>query len=258
MTQAEEEYLIRKHDLSFKALCEVDRILNESSISYYLLAGSVLGAVRHGGFIPWDDDIDIGILYKDINEVANLLIKNLQFGFTYIDKSVDEKYPRLYGKVMFEDDACIDIFPLVKTSNNIVGRTIQWASRKVLFKLYKGKLGYSNHNENVNAFEKSKVLLASIISTIFSRQRIEKLVAINEMRFEQRNDNKYYINLYSAYSMEKELIKTEWLFPKGIIQFNGKEFTTVNCCNQYLTHLYGNYIELPPLEKRHPRHEEKF
>ena len=258
MDKKEKRYLKKKQTLAYKALCEVDRILTVHEIQYYLLSGSVLGAVRHGGFIPWDDDIDIGIFYKDTNKTAKLLTSELGKGFSYIDRTVNSKYPRLYGKVLFGDDVCIDIFPLVKTSNHAISRFVQWFSRKILFKLYKAKLGYSNHNENRNFVEKMKLIAAKVVSELFKKETIEKWIVNTESRYESLKNNQYYVNLYSAYSLKKEMIKSRWLIPAGKIQFCGKDFPVVNDVDHYLTHLYGDYMKLPPKSAQHPRHEEKF
>ena len=254
----ERSYLEEKHELAFSALAELDRIFKENNIEYFLLAGSVLGAVRHGGFIPWDDDIDIGIYYRDRERACEALCRGLSETYRYVDRSVDPTFPRLYGKILADKAGCVDVFLLVKTSNKEVQRKIQWASRKVLFKLYKAKLGYSNANENRSVTEKCKVAAARAVSLPFSKKMVEKLIERNESRFESTPGQRYYLNLYSAYSLNKEMIAAKWLQPAGEVLFNGLAFPTVNDTDAYLRHLYGNYRKLPPREKRHPGHEEEF
>ena len=74
---------LREHQLdALRALIEVDKIFKENGIKYILVAGSALGAVRHKGFIPWDDDIDIAILYRDKDKAYQLLNNMLPAPFS--------------------------------------------------------------------------------------------------------------------------------------------------------------------------------
>jgi len=254
----DEEYgKLRAHQLkALNALEEIDRLFSANKIDYYLLAGSVLGSVRHKGFIPWDDDIDIGILWRD-KERAYSLLKEMPAPFVFVDRSIEPSFPRMYGKVLENRRGMVDVFLLVKSSNKAFPRRYQWICRKLLFKLYKSKIGYINPNERRNIKEKIKVVLAKAAAAFFSREKIEKAVYRNESRFEKK-DGDYYINLYSPYSMKKELIKSDWLFPKGYVSFEGKTFPTVNNPDAYLTHLYGDYMTPPKESDRVIAHEELF
>lgn len=248
---------LRRHQLeAVEALKEVDRIFKKNNIDYYLLAGSVLGAVRHKGFIPWDDDIDVGILWKDKDKAIEAL-KEIPEPYEWVHRSIDRSFPRMYGKVLKERRGLVDVFVLVKTSDNALKRRIQWVGRKILFKLYKSKISYINPNELRNINERVKLRMAQVVSKFFSMDAIEKAVERNEARYENQSVE-YYINLYSPYSMNKELIRADWLSPKGSVFFEGSEYPTVNDPNSYLTHLYGNYMVLPDENERVATHEELF
>ena len=249
---------LRQHQMdALHALIEIDRIFKENDIRYYLLAGSVLGAVRHQGFIPWDDDIDIGILYKDKQRAYRLLREKLPKPYVWADRYADPSFPRLYGKVLKDHASLIDVFILVKTSNSQLERTLQWGIRKVLFKLYKGKLNYHNYKEAGSLIKTLKVKVARSLSVLFSRDWIERQIEKNEHRFEKKRTD-YYLNLYSAYSLEKELIRKEWLLGRHQEMFEGFRFPTVNQPDAYLKHLYGDYRKLPPEQRRKVQHEERF
>jgi lipopolysaccharide cholinephosphotransferase len=249
---------LREHQLdALRALIEVDKIFKENGIKYILVAGSALGAVRHKGFIPWDDDIDIAILYRDKDKAYQLLNNMLPAPFTWIDRIHNPLYPRLYGKVLLDHVGLIDVFVLVKTSNNILVRKMHWAARKILFKLYKGKINYHNHNESGSANKVLKVIVARVLSFLFSRKWIDHQIENNEKRFEGEKTD-FYLNLYSAYNLEKELIKTEWLAGDHTEEFEGIRFPTVNDPDAYLKHLYGDYMKIPKIQDRALRHEEYF
>lgn len=250
--------LERQQINAYRALCEIDSIFQRHNIKYFTLAGTVLGAVRHGGFIPWDDDIDIGVLLKDYKRAGEILEKELTINFKWTDRYVEKDYPRLFGKVTCNGIGCVDLFPLVKTSNNPLKRRIQWINRKVLFKLYKAKLGYSNGNENKNMYARIKVFLAGILAKNISMQFLDTRIEANEKRFEYLQHYKYYLNLYSAYSLKKEMIRKEWLDGNAFLSFGQGIFSSVSNPGAYLTHLYGNYMALPPEDKRIRRHDEIF
>ncbi len=248
---------LREHQLdAVRALCEVDKIFSENSIPYFLLAGSTLGAIRHKGFIPWDDDIDVGIFCED-KEKAYGLLKRIPAPFEWIDRTTDENYPRLYGKITKDHVGLMDVFIIVKTSNNGIGRRFQWINRKILFKLYKGKISYANDNETKNWREKCKVKAARFFSHFFSMNTLNRAIEKNERLFEHIS-NDYYLNLYSAYSLKKELIESALLNNLSEVSFEGKVFPTVGNPDKYLTHLYGDYMKLPDEKDRIFRHEELF
>ncbi len=249
---------MRQHQLdALHALIEVDRIFRENGIRYYLLAGSVLGAVRHQGFIPWDDDIDIGVLYKDKQRAYRLLRERLPEPYVWADRYTDPSFPRLFGKVLKDHAGLIDVFILVKTSDNQLERALQWGTRKVLFKLYKGKLQYHNYKEAGSLIKTLKVKVARGLSVLVSRDWIERRIEKNERRFERKRTG-YYLNLYSAYSLKKELIRKEWLRGRHLETFEGFRLPTVNQPDAYLRHLYGDYWKLPPEKDRIVQHEERF
>lgn len=256
----------KKFDISshqktaLQALCEVDKIFKENGIIYYIIAGTTLGAVRHKGFIPWDDDIDIGIYRKDVHAAASLLQKHLSDKYYYDDCYTNPKFPRLYGKVLDKNNGygCVDVFQLVKTSNKIFERKFQWFSRKVIFKIYKAKIGYINKNEVQGMVNRCKLVAAKLLSLLFTKDKIMNMVEKNETRYESLSNNKNYVVLYGSHSMQNETIRTEWLEPKSIVEFNGYYFPTVGNIDSYLTNMYGDYMTPVRTEEGTRRHDETF
>ena len=248
---------LREHQKkAAEALKILDKICKKHSIEYFLLAGSVLGAVRHEGFIPWDDDIDIGMTLPNIVMFRSVIRTELTEDFLYMDRDND-RYPRLFGKIMFKNRGCIDIFPIVKTSTNIFMRTTQWVIRKIAFKIYKHKLGYININEKNGLRNKCKRFGAKAAAFFVSQKRIMEIIHWNEYRFEETHSD-LYLNLYSAYSLKKETIYGAWLSPLGTVCFERDKYPAVNNVEAYLTHLYGDYMKLPPVDERYSGHEEIF
>ena len=254
-----DEFDLQMHHVwVMKALQIIDKLFSENDIPYFLIEGSALGAVRHKGIIPWDDDVDIGVFLKDRDRVSFLLEDNLPDEFQWIDKRTDDKYPRFFGKVVHNGRGCIDIFPLIKTGEDWSDIKKQWRKRKVLFKLYKAKLNYASYMETRNTKERIKVAVAKFLSAFVSRDYILRKSLENEQLYEDNDNNTYFINLYGAYSAEKELIKTEWISNGKKLAFGDGEYPAFENTHDYLTNLYGDYMTPPPVDKRIPHHEEIY
>ena len=138
------EILQKLKDKEFKNLLEFDRVCKQLGINYTLSSGTLLGAVRHGGFIPWDDDIDVAMLREDYNkfiaEGQQLLPEHL-FIQTY---ETDKNYPLNFSKIrdvstvlieyctrnlQMKNGAYIDIFPIDKVSSNSI---VRWFDNMLL------------------------------------------------------------------------------------------------------------------------------
>ncbi len=240
---------LREHQLTARdALDEVKAACEKHGIPYYLLAGSCLGAVRHKGFIPWDDDIDIGIPEKDYERFEAMIRTELSERFSWISNRTSERYPRLFGKILCQGIGCVDCFQLVKTADTPKMRSLHRFIRELWLKVYLRKINCYWPGENPLFYAVSVVLAAFL-----SRERVLRLVHRNEARYRNCGTH-FYMNINSIYSAEKETIKAEWLEPPGKVGFEGAEYQTVNDTDAYLTHLYGDYMTPPPAEKRGQHH----
>ena len=246
-------------------LKDIDKICKDNNLQYYLIAGTLLGAVRHHGFIPWDDDIDIAMYREDLCKLEEII--TLQYSHKYSIQNcwTDNKFTRFITKVrlnntkMIEADEYydpdsknvgiwIDIFPIdyvEKTgldlkvrelglrffSALIVAKHLNISKRKttklkrVLYYILKYITKYINHSFIVKSYEN--------ICTKSSKQ-----------------SSSYSTIFMSAYGCKKELV------PNGVygsgkkIIFEGHEFTAPNEYEYLLRAIYGDYMMLPPVEKR--------
>lgn len=249
----EEKDALRKHQARcFEALTFVQELSKEFGLRYYLIAGSVLGAVRHGGFIPWDDDIDIGIRVEEIEAfeavVREHLPQRLPEGFTLEQSGADNPYPRMFSKICYEGRCCIDLWPLIPTYKDGMKAKLLWYFGKVITKVHYQKIGHE-----VTKYQKIVKLASALLS--------DKMV----MKMARRNERKYmdvktpcYINLYSIYRRNKETMQRAWLDDEATAIFNGLEVPVVGHTKVYLTHLYGNFMGFPLPWKRVSRHVARF
>ena len=248
LSAADKEEL-REHQAHCReALAYVQRISCKHNLRYYLLAGSVLGAVRHEGFIPWDDDVDIGIRIEEVDAFEEAILRELPEGFTLERSAPNHPYPRMFSKICYQGRCCIDFWPLVPTHVDGFKAVYTWYFGKIITKAHYQKIGYK-----VNAFLK----IVKVMDLILNDRQVMWLARRNERRYAGKQ-TPAYINLYSIYTRQKETILRQWLDTEATAMFEGIEVPIVGCTDAYLTHLYGDYMAFPPRWKRASRHVERF
>lgn len=245
---ASEKEALKVHQVKCReALAFVQSLSEQFGLRYYLLAGSVLGAVRHGGFIPWDDDVDIGIRIEDLSRFEELVKSHLPAGFTLEQPAPNHPYPRMFSKICHEGRCCIDLWPLVPIPFDGFRAKFTWFFSKLIAKIHYCKIGYpvAKHGR-----------LAKFCSLFLTDPMTMRLARWNERK--DLNKAPAYINLYSVYSRQKETIPLTWLDTPATEQFEGLSAPIVGCTHEYLTHLYGDYMARPAPWKRASRHFERF
>ena len=263
------EYLDVDQQKAVEALEELKRICDKHDINFYLIAGSCLGAVRHKGMIPWDDDVDVGLLYKDWVKLKEVIGNELQNGFTYIDNDTDPSYPRLFGKILHNQNPCVDLFLIAKWTNKNWSGFIHWRIRKFAVEGYKFSL---KKYECINRPSDSKLVKAKsriikllrgflffILSPFVSASWYVSIARKNEVFFERLENDYCYINLYSVYSRKKEQINRDWIEnAPSLVEFEGESYNTLSDTDAYLRHLYGDYMTPPSDKERKRIHDVSF
>lgn len=250
---AEEKTELKEHQKRcIEALAALEKLSQQFGLCYYLLAGSVLGCVRHGGFIPWDDDIDIGIRIEERDQFQKVVKEQFDAffpeGFTLMQAQADDPYPRMFSKICYDGRCCIDLWPLVPTYNNGMRAEFLWYFGKLITKVHLKKNGHK-----VNRFSK----IVSVLEKFLTDKMTMRLAHYNERQYANKR-TPAYINLYSIYTRSKETIQRAWLDEEVRLTFHGMQVPVVGCTEAYLTHLYGNYMEKPAPWKRASRHVTRF
>jgi len=243
------------HSILTSIMKEVHNICVEEGIPYYLAGGSMLGAIRHNGFIPWDDDMDICVPRKYFNQFIETMKKRLHEPYT-ISTYKDSEW-MIAGFVKIQDTTTIiddesmkckledrpgvniDIFPIDECSQDI-----NWN----LMKFW--KICISLRNSDFKPTNKYRAF-ARKIAKIFVPILREKDYYIEKIdNYAARQKGEYICTVWGRYGKEKELIPAKiWGTPK-LYKYEDTQFYGVERADEYLTHLYGNYMELPPVEKR--------
>lgn len=245
----EEKAALKQHQENcVKALAFVEQLAQKHGLRYYLLAGSVLGAVRHGGLIPWDDDIDIGIRIEDLDEFERLVKAHLPDEFTLEQAAPNHPYPRMFSKICCDDRCCIDLWPLVPTYTKGLRAKFVWTFAKIVKLVHYHKVG--------REIKRNKALVR--VASRCMTDRMAMWLARRNERLFQHVKTTAYVNLYSIYPREKETIRRVWLDTEARANFSGLNVPIVGCTDEYLTHLYGDYRRFPAPWSRISRHVDRF
>lgn len=260
-----ESQLLELKKIELDMLDELVRICDKYHIRYFLSGGSCLGAVRHSGFIPWDDDIDVGMLREDYNKFAELCKTELNRQYVFQDMNSEPNCGLVFGKIRkkntiyseeysahihMSQGVWIDIFPYDKIPNEPDKRTR--LIRKVnLFKnIYIIKCGYYFPN-NRPAIQKIIYYLAKIICMFMPLSWLIGKLKKTMVSYQNDETCKYAIPFGGAYKPEIEIEQLTMLTDLSPIAFEGKTYYSFTDYDGYLKKHYGNYMELPPVEKRH-------
>lgn len=246
-------------------LIDIQRVCDENKLSYYLVGGTLLGAVRHNGFIPWDDDIDIALPREDYEKFMHLE-DQLRNNFIIVDYTKDNNYPYNFMKVenknttlieeMYEHRGgkggiYIDVFPLDGVPENKYIRKLHFIS--INFWKTMLILHYCNPQK-----ERSKIksFIVSMIKGLTNEKKIHQILD-NRMKKYTYKDSKLVINYLGAYK-EREMVDKEFFGRGQKVVFEKEEFNGPEKCDEYLKAIYGNYMKLPPKEKQISHHRIKY
>lgn len=242
-------------------LIQIDKICRKNNINYFLIGGTLIGAVRHKGFIPWDDDIDIGMLRSDYEKFIDLCINKKALGkkyFLHCNES-DKNYFIPFAKVKknnttFAERAIdgidthkgiyLDIFPYdnVPKQDSFKQKVQAIIVRNIQYAIYVKYHVYKIKDKRRKVFTWFLTLLPSSL--------LKKLNDSFSKLFEKRNDNKYIVSLAGSSPYYEETLLKERLFPLKEISFEGHNFFAFKENDYYLSQLYGDYMKLPPEEER--------
>lgn len=257
--------------VNLEMLYEFDKICKENNLTYSLAGGTLIGAVRHHGFIPWDDDIDINMNRIDYEKLMELYSKN-EINLPEHREIISNRngtlarhfarYIRHDVKRISEyssDDDCpyigIEIFVEDGVSSNKLLFDIQILRIKIVRKL----LLLSLSKPDVSSRGKVIALLKNIIRPILKKVGSMKIATHLEDICKKVNFNKakYVAGLNGMYG-KKEIWLKEEMLPIVYLDFEDGKFPCYKNYDKYLSNLYGDYMKLPPKEKRQPHNDKGY
>lgn len=249
-------------------LLEVDRICKKHNIKYFLGGGSLLGAVRHKGFIPWDDDADVMMLRKDYDrflsvlpsELPNYLFaqtqkneKDSHFPFTklrinntLLSTEFTSRFPNIHNGIF------LDVLAQDYTSNNAFLRKIHMkataSSRWLVLDKWRGT--------SVNANSRFSSLCANILRKIFPLGFLQKVQNKLISLYKNMKNPKYLFDSMGR-NVSRGAFPAEWLDEAIWVDFENAKMPIPKEYDKYLKYLYGDYMEMIPVSERHVSHDIK-
>ncbi|MBT0931723.1 LicD family protein [Streptococcus infantarius subsp. infantarius] len=260
------EPIEKLHQIDLEIVKNVIKICEKYNLKYFMLGGTMLGAIRHGGFIPWDDDIDLGMPRKDYETFLEIAEKELPDylqvvnykntpSYQYYITRIQDKNVKVIEKRIGNDSkftyASIDIFPIDGTPNNKLLRKLYFfrvLSHRALMSLYykdsidrKRKRGTI---EKAFLWIMEKIPFEKIIDPYKEKEKIDKLLSSQNV-----DTSKYIGNIMGAYRT-REIVPKGWYGKGTKYKFEDIELIGFDNYHEYLKYTYGDYMELPPVDSR--------
>lgn len=255
--------------LQLDMVAELDRVCRKHNIQYAIICGTLLGAVRNKGYIPWDDDSDIGMLreeYEKFKKVAHELNQDICY---FQDHSTDKEYRWGYGKlrrtgttfirVGQEHLKCktgvfIDLFPMDDIPKSITGQIINDFKSYVVRKLMYSEVGKLAPSSNY---------LQRNIYGLMSRIPLDKAFKLlDRLTRKSNNDSdnpvrlltfKSFGKLYTKHALKDRYgMQKKWFKELEEYDFEGHRFFGPADYDGFLKYMYADYMTLPPEEDRNP------
>lgn len=248
-------------------LIELDRICKKCDIRYILDGGTLLGAVRHGGFIPWDDDVDVLMTrgeYIRFRKACEIELDEKRYFFQ--DNTTDVNYRWGYGRIRRKNSEFVrvgqehlkmktgiflDIFPRDNVPDPYVIRFFHNFYCFILRKVLYAETGMISAK---SILTRTWYKILYIIPSPFIFRRLEKLAE----KYNSKNTKLMRTLTFPMFNKNRFGYSREWFENTSEIQFEGHIFSCPLDFNGYLSELYGDFMTLPPPEKRHWHPAAKF
>ena len=263
-----ERELLRKVQLTQLEIAkEIKRVCEENDIRYFLTDGSFLGAVRHGGFIPWDDDMDMGMLRSDYEKFCRIAPSKLKPEYCLQTWYTDPNYGLPFGKVMKrntvylenkksrrlqENGFYVDIFPFDYVPEDEMERDNLTRRLLSIYRMKLMKSGYKPWMENDSIVWKKRLgyLYYQVKSFFVSQKELAKGYDALAVSLQ---DSALLVEQYGGTA--PVYYDRETLENLADYEFEGVIFRGPADYHAYLSASYGDYMQLPPEDKRENRHQ---
>jgi LPS biosynthesis protein len=243
----------------FKIFLEFERVCLEHNLRFYLVAGTLLGAVRHKGFIPWDDDMDVAMPRKDYEILLKHAHEWFKHPFALDCRENNENYPFRFAKAhdvtttFYENKGpnyiggiFIDIFPFDGLPDGKIRQKLHLWWNRILYKMY--YFSFRDPYKYGKRWDSNFILLFhKLIPTNKAYQKLKR----NSTQYDFETSNYVTDHDFGLRGIiEKKALGDE----PAKVMFEGHETHGIRDWDYYLKTIYGDYMQLPPPEKRKSDH----
>lgn len=234
------------------------------NLHWFIACGSAIGAVRHKGLIPWDDDIDIYMPRADYNKLISIRNEMVADGYRFIYMK-DDGYPLAFGKIKddkttlwqhrrypFNVGCYIDVFPLDLTDIGMMSFGKKWMSFRIKLYLYRAKISRITLKGIIADLKKKKTDSIKVIPFKILLLFTKKESLLKSLESMERSWNKEYGDRYVSFTeIGMYMFPKAWFDEYIMIPFEDIEVRISKYYHEYLTYIYGDYMTPPPPEQQH-------
>lgn len=233
---------------------DIDKLCRENNITYYLIGGSAIGAVRHHGFIPWDDDFDITMDNENYRKFIRICREKLDKNKYYLQEGIVD-WPLDFSKIKLKgtnieeyegyksecNGIFIDIFRMDNLSDNNIIAKWQYICAKYLLCYQLNKRSY----KSASFIKKIMMFMSFPLKIKFLR----KFIYRQTQKYNSK-ETKRLCSLFDNSRWETGVFDKEIFGTPQYLQFEDVMLPIAQNYDKYLTSIFGNYMQLPPIEKR--------
>ena len=249
----------RLQQILLKIIKDIDSLCTPNNIKYYLLGGSALGAIRHQGFIPWDDDLDIVMDCENYDKFINICKQSLDPNKYYLQERLSD-WPLAFSKVKLKNTRLIeiegyddhkdngiyiDVFRFDNVSSNKLVSYWQYFCGKVFLSYTLSQRKYKS------ASLKKKIFMA--LSFPLKYKFIREFV-LHQTTMYNNKKTAYYGMFYGRGNYRTAVVAREIFGTPIYVPFEDMQLPVPEKCHEYLQQTFGDYMKLPPVEQRQGLH----
>ncbi|MGG3915944.1 LicD family protein [Rossellomorea vietnamensis] len=253
-------------DVDLEIVKEVVRICEKYNFTYYMIGGTLLGAIRHKGFIPWDDDIDLSMPRDDYEKFLSVAQNEMNSNLKVVNFKIDPLYQyyitriwnvntKVIEKRIGNDykftHASIDIFPIDGTPNTKIMRKFYYfrimAHRALMSLCYRDSIDRERKRgkkEKILLYIMEKFPIKRFTTPYKEKCKIDKLLKKQKI---SRSEN---IGTIMGAYRTREIVPKKYFGSGAYYEFEGLMLRGPEMYDEYLAHMYGEYMKLPPEESR--------
>lgn len=267
-----EKSVLRRVQLTqLEILKQIDNICSKYGLKYQLAYGSLLGAIRHGGFIPWDDDLDIFMFRKDYDKFLNIAQKELGDKYFLQTYKTDPNYPQVFAKIRKENTLLeeysvknikmhkgifVDIFPIDNIPNDRKKASKQRRIVTYNYVLNISRFKRRNYFSNPRNFFKNFFFLFlkpfSLLSSTYYLEKISKAQKLYSFEKALKVGNLSIISSRKRYN--EHVFNVSDLEKTKEVKFEDMNVPVPTNYDEILKRIYGDYMKKPPKSQQEPQH----